>query len=121
MSEIGGDVMQHRCELYTLGRWRRSVPGDEPFDAVSRRSVRRSDCVGAAMERQARVHQPERAGKWNLLRAALIESNYALPGLMRGARMVEAALAEGRGPNPATKDKTIGTSGVEDHPLGIPR
>jgi hypothetical protein len=35
--------------------------------------------------------------------------------------MEEAAFAEGRGPNPAKKDKTIGTSGVDDDPLEIPR
>jgi hypothetical protein len=37
---------------------------------------------------------------------------------MRGARLEEVAFAEGRGPNLATKDKTIGISGVEDDPLG---
>src|SRR6201997_3417797 len=36
-----------------------------------------------------------------------IEGNYALPGMLRGARMEETAFAEGRGPDPATKDKTI--------------
>jgi hypothetical protein len=41
--------------------------------------------------------------------------------MMRGARTEEAAFAEGRGPDPATKDKTIGVSGVEDDPLEIPR
>jgi hypothetical protein len=35
------------------------------------------------------------------------------------ARMEETAFAEGRGPNPATKDKTIGNSGVAEDPLGI--
>ena len=50
-----------------------------------------------------------------------IEGNFALPGLMRGARMEEIAFAEGRGPNPAIKDSTIGVSGVEDDPLEIPR
>ena len=50
-----------------------------------------------------------------------IEGNYGLPGLMRGARMEEIAFAQGRGPNPATKDTTIGVSGIEDDPLEIPR
>jgi hypothetical protein len=50
-----------------------------------------------------------------------IEGNFALPGLMRGARMEEAVFAEGRGPNPATKDKAIGNSGVAEDPLEIPR
>jgi hypothetical protein len=46
-----------------------------------------------------------------------IEGNYGLPGLMRGARMVEAAFAEGRGPHPATKDNATDFVGVEDDPL----
>ena len=50
-----------------------------------------------------------------------IEGNYALPGLLRGARMAEVAFAEGRGPDPATRDTTIGNSGVAEDPLEIPR
>lgn len=45
------------------------------------------------------------------------EGNYALPGLMRGARMAEVAFAEGRGPDPATRDSGTGISGAEDDPL----
>jgi hypothetical protein len=45
------------------------------------------------------------------------EGNYALPGLMRGARMQEMAFAQGRGPNPATRDSATGISGAEEDPL----
>src|ERR1700730_411376 len=45
------------------------------------------------------------------------EGNYALPGLLRGARMGELAFAEGRGPDPATKDNATSISGAEDDPL----
>jgi hypothetical protein len=45
------------------------------------------------------------------------EGNYALPGLLRGARMADVAFAEGRGPNPATRDSGTGISGAEDDPL----
>ena len=45
------------------------------------------------------------------------EGNYALPGLLRGARMQELAFAEGRGPDPATRDSATGISGAEDDPL----
>src|SRR5262249_49269842 len=50
-----------------------------------------------------------------------IEGNYALRGMMRGARMEELAFAQGRGPDPATRDDSMATSGVEDDPLEIPR
>jgi hypothetical protein len=45
------------------------------------------------------------------------EGNYALPGLLRGARIQELAFAEGRGPDPATRDSATGISGAEDDPL----
>ena len=45
------------------------------------------------------------------------EGNYAHPGLLRGARMQEAAFAEGRGPNPVTRDSATGISGAEEDPL----
>jgi hypothetical protein len=45
------------------------------------------------------------------------EGNYALPGLLRGARMQDLAFAEGRGPDPATRDSATGISGAEDDPL----
>jgi hypothetical protein len=35
-----------------------------------------------------------------------VEGNYALPGWLLGHRLEERAFAEGRGPNPATKDDT---------------
>jgi hypothetical protein len=50
-----------------------------------------------------------------------IEGNYSLPGMMRGALMEELAFAQGRGPDPATRDDSMATSGVEDDPLEIPR
>jgi hypothetical protein len=37
-----------------------------------------------------------------------IEGNYGLPGLMRGARAEELTFAQGRGPDPATKDNALG-------------
>jgi hypothetical protein len=45
-----------------------------------------------------------------------IEGNYGLPGLLHGRRMEELAFAEGRGPDPATKD-AIKAVEFEDDPL----
>jgi hypothetical protein len=46
------------------------------------------------------------------------EGNYGLPGLLRGARMEERAFAEGRGPDPATKDSATAFVGFpEEDPL----
>jgi hypothetical protein len=46
-----------------------------------------------------------------------IEGNYALPGLLQGARMEELAFAEGQGLDPATKDSATDFVGVEEDPL----
>ena len=40
--------------------------------------------------------------------------NYGFPGLLLGARMEDLAFAEGRGPDPATKDRATDFEGVED-------
>jgi len=46
-----------------------------------------------------------------------VEGNYGLPGQLRGTRAEELAFAQGRGPNPATKDTATDFVGVEDDPL----
>jgi hypothetical protein len=47
-----------------------------------------------------------------------IEGNYGLPGLLRGARMEDRDFAEGRGPDPATKDSVTAFVGFpEEDPL----
>jgi hypothetical protein len=48
------------------------------------------------------------------------EGNYALPGVLRGGRVLDAAFAEGRGPDPATIDNFAGrltTAEVPRDPL----
>jgi hypothetical protein len=40
-----------------------------------------------------------------------IEGNYGLPGLLHGRRLEDLAFAEGRGPDPATRNSTGGTGG----------
>ena len=46
-----------------------------------------------------------------------VEGNYALPSLMLAARMADRAFAEGKGPDPATKDNATDFVGVEEDPL----
>jgi hypothetical protein len=46
-----------------------------------------------------------------------VEGNYALPSLMLAARMEDRSFAQGRGPDPATKDNATDFVGVEDDPL----
>ena len=46
-----------------------------------------------------------------------IEGNFGLPGLLHGRRVEERAFAEGRGPDPRTKDNVGGVQSVRDDPL----
>jgi hypothetical protein len=46
-----------------------------------------------------------------------IEGNYGLPGLLHGRRAEERAFAEGRGPDPATKDNMTFGSALDRDPL----
>ena len=111
------DFRGSRENLHVVERWTRTSPTeiayeitiDDPTVWVRPWTVKRE--FARQSEQENRIYYEPRC----------IEGNYALPGLMRGARMEEAAFAEGRGPNPVTKDKTIGTSGVEEDPLEIPR
>jgi hypothetical protein len=46
-----------------------------------------------------------------------VEGNYGLPGLLHGRRFEERAFAEGRGPDPATRDNMTAGSALDDDPL----
>ena len=46
-----------------------------------------------------------------------IEGNYALPGLLHGRRTEERAFAEGRGPDPATRDNMTAGSVLDGDPF----
>jgi hypothetical protein len=111
------DFQGSRENLHLVERWTRSSPTELAYEltiedptvwvrpwTVKREFMRQSD------EENKIYYEPR-----------CIEGNYALPAMLRGARMEETAFAEGRGPNPATKDKTIGNSGVAEDPLEIPR
>jgi hypothetical protein len=111
------DFRGSRENLHVVERWTRTSPAelqyeltiDDPTVWVRPWTVKRE--FTRQSEQENRIYYEPRC----------IEGNFALPGLMRGARMEEAAFAEGRGHNPANKDKTIGNSGVAEDPLEIPR
>jgi hypothetical protein len=46
-----------------------------------------------------------------------VEGNYALPAMMKASRVEELAFAQGRGPNPASKDNATDFVGVEQDPF----
>jgi len=46
-----------------------------------------------------------------------VEGNFGLPGILHGRRAEELAFAEGRGPDPATRDAQKGGFILDDDPL----
>jgi len=107
------DYQSSREHLHLVERWTRTGPDSlEYIVTIEDPTVwTRPWTVRQAFTRQSdqenRVYYEPRCN----------EGNYALPGLLRGARMEELAFAEGRGPDPATKDSATSISGAEDDPL----
>ncbi len=46
-----------------------------------------------------------------------VEGNYGFAGLMNAARVEDRAFAQGKGPNPATKDNATDFVGTEQDPF----
>jgi hypothetical protein len=107
------DFQGSRENLHLIERWRRTGPTTLEYEVtmedptvwtrpwtVKQEFTKQSDA-------QNRIYYEPRC----------IEGNYALPGMLHAARMEELAFAQGRGPDPATRDGGTGLSGAEDDPL----
>jgi hypothetical protein len=67
--------------------------------------------------KQELTRQPDQANRI-YYEPRCFEGNYGFPALLLGERLEELAFAEGRGPDPATKDRSTDFVGVED-PGGV--
>jgi len=107
------DFQGSRENLHLVERWTRTAPETLAYEVtiddptvwtrpwtVKQEFTRQSD-------QQNRIYYEPRCN----------EGNYALPGLLRGARTEELAFAEGRGPDPATRDSATSIGGGEEDPL----
>jgi hypothetical protein len=107
------DIQGSRENLHLVERWTRTGPNSlEYIVTVEDPTVwTRAWTVRQEFTRQSdvenRVYYEPRC----------IEGNYGLPGLLHGRRMEEHAFAEGRGPDPATKDNMTAGSAIDDDPL----
>jgi hypothetical protein len=108
------DYRGSRENLHLIERWTRTSPTtldyvvtiDDPTVWTRPWTVRQE--FTRQSEQENRVYYEPRC----------VEGNYGLPGLLRGARMEERAFAEGRGPDPATKDSATAFVGFpEEDPL----
>jgi hypothetical protein len=107
------DVQGTRENLHLVERWTRTGPTTLEYVAtledptvwtrpwtVRQEFTRQND-------EQNRVYYEPRC----------VEGNYAFPSMMLAARLEDLAFAQGRGPNPATKDSATDFVGVEQDPF----
>jgi hypothetical protein len=107
------DYQGSRENLHLVERWTRTGPTSLAYVVTiedptvwTRSWVAKQDFTRQSDQENRLYNEPR-----------CIEGNYGLPGLLRGARMEEAAFAEGRGPHPATRDGATDFVGVEVDPL----
>ena len=108
------DFQGSRDNLHVVERWTRSTPTTLEYEVTIEDPTvwTRPWTVKQEFTRQSEEH--------NRLYSEprCIEGNYGLPGLLHGRRVEERAFAEGRGPDPATKDKATAFVGFpEEDPL----
>jgi hypothetical protein len=107
------DFQGSRENLHLVKRWTRNSPTtleyavtiEDPTVWTRPWTVRQE--FTKQTERENRIYYEPRC----------IEGNYAFPALLWGARMEELAFAEGRGPDPATRDNATGGMQGADDPL----
>src|SRR4029079_4610115 len=106
------DFQGSRENLHLIERWTRTGPNQLEYQVtVEDPSVWKSAWTAKQQftrqsEVQNRVYYEPRC----------VEGNYGLPGLMRAARVEESEFAQGKGPDPATKDNATDFVGVEEDP-----
>ena len=96
------DLQGSRENLHLIERWTRTGPTSLEY-AVTIEDPTIWTRPWAVKQEFTKQSDPENRIYYE---PRCVEGNYALPGWLLGHRLEERAFAEGRGPNPATKDDT---------------
>jgi hypothetical protein len=107
------DFLGSRENLHLVERWTRTGPTTLAYEVTIEDP---SVWTRAWTVRQEFTKQSDQENRL-YAEPRCIEGNYGLPGLLHGRRMEEFAFAEGRGPDPATRDNTHGSFVLEEDPL----
>jgi hypothetical protein len=107
------DFQGSRENLHLVERWTRTGPDSLEY-AVTIEDP--GVWTRAWTVKQEFTRQSEQANRI-YYEPRCVEGNYAFPAMMLAARLEDVAFAEGRGPNPATKDNATDFVGVEQDPL----
>jgi hypothetical protein len=102
--------MGARENLHLVERWTRSGPTTLEYEVTIEDPTVWTRPWTAKQEFTRQSDQENRI--YNEPRC--IEGNFGLPGLLHGRRIEELAFAEGRGPDPATKDAIKVNDGAPD-------
>ena len=106
------DFLGSRENLHLVERWTHTAPNTLEYEVtiedptVWTRPWTAKQAFTRQSDQENRIYTEPRC----------IEGNYGLPGLLHGRRLEELAFAEGRGPDPATKDSMKAVE-FEDDPL----
>jgi hypothetical protein len=107
------DFQGSRENLHLVERWTRTGPMTLEYEVtiedptVWTRPWTVTQTLSRQSEEENRIYYEPRCN----------EGNYALTGLLHGARLDDLAFAQGRGPDPATTDNASTITGAEDDPL----
>ena len=107
------DFLGSRENLHLVERWTRVGPTALEYAVTiedptvwTRPWTVKQEFAGQSNEQNRVYYEPR-----------CIEGNYGLPGLLHGRRAEERAFAEGRGPDPATRDNMTFGSAIDRDPL----
>src|SRR5215470_7053529 len=107
------DVFGSRENLHLVERWTRTGPKTLAYEVLiedptvwTRPWTLKQEFTRQSDEGNRIYYEPR-----------CIEGNYGLPGLLHGRRVQERVFAEGRGPDPRTKDSVGAVLSVQQDPL----
>ena len=105
-----GDFMGSRENLHLVERWTRTSPTSIEYEATI------EDPTVWTRPWTAKVEYTKQSDEQNRIyyEPRCNEGNFGLPGLLHGHRMQEQEFAEGRGPDPATRDSIKAVVGNAD-------
>jgi hypothetical protein len=107
------DVQGSRENLHLVERWTRTSPDTLEYVAsIEDPTV----WTRPWTVKQEFTRQSEEADRI-FYEPRCVEGNYAFPAMLKAARVEDLAFAQGRGPNPATKDNATDFVGVEQDPF----
>jgi hypothetical protein len=107
------DFQGSRENLHLVERWTRTGPGTLAYEATI------DDPAVWAQPWTAKQEFARQSDQDNRLytEPRCVEGNYGLPGIIHGRRMEERNFAQGRGPDPATRDAMKDGFIFDDEPL----